>query len=317
MGEYKTILVTGGAGFIGSNYINKYSKYYNLHVVDCLTYAGSLNNINWGTFPRSNFHKINLLWYTELDELFNSILPDIVINFAAESHVDNSISDPLVFTPTNVMGTHNLLQLSVKHSVKKYIQISTDEVYGHLDKNAASFVETNNLSPRSPYSATKASADLLVNAYHTTYGLNTSITRCSNNFGPNQHQEKLIPKIILNALKNKQIPVYGNGKNIRDWIYVEDHIDGIDAVMKFGKSGEVYNFGGINSEFENIEIAKQILTILEKPEKLITFVEDRKGHDFRYSIDFSKAKKELGWYPKWNYIDALIKTVEFYRDVIK
>lgn len=317
MNEYKTILVTGGCGFIGSNYINKYSKYYNIHTIDCLTYASSLNNIDWNVFPKSNFHKINLLWYTELDELFKKLLPDVVINFAAETHVDNSISDPLVFTPANIMGTHNLLELSTKYQVKKYIQISTDEVYGHLDNFKNSFIETDNIFPRNPYSATKAAADLLVGAYYTTYGLNTCISRCSNNFGPNQHQEKLIPKIILNAMKNIQIPVYGTGENIRHWIYVEDHIDGINAIMEYGKPGEIYNFGGNNSEFTNIEIVKQILNNLGKPESLIIFVEDRKGHDFRYAIDYSKASKELQWYPKWNFNDALVKTIDFYRYIIK
>ena len=258
-----------------------------------------------------NFYKINILWAGDLVKVFSDIQPEVVVNFAAQSHVDNSIEAPLTFTPTNVLGVHYLLDMALKFNVEKYVQISTDEVYGHLGASDPSFTESTPLSPRSPYSATKASADLLVKAYHDTYGLNTCITRCSNNFGPNQHEEKLIPKIIKNAIQNKPIPIYGNGKNVRDWIYVEDHVDGISAVIENGKSGEVYNFGA-STEMENLDICRLILKVLDKPESLIEFVEDRKGHDFRYSINSSKAKNDLGWNPKWDFYEALVKTVDFY-----
>jgi dTDP-glucose 4,6-dehydratase len=311
MESRKKILVTGGAGFIGSNFVNKYSSKYDIYVVDSLTYAGSVFNIA-DAIPEINFYKVDIT-DTFLEEVFDNISPDIVVNFAAETHVDTSIHMPKLFTSTNIIGTQNLLGLSLIHNVEKYIQISTDEVYGHLGKNDPSFTELTPLSPRSPYSATKASADLIVQAYNQTYGLNTCITRCSNNFGPCQHHEKLIPKIILKALNNKQIPIYGNGENIRDWIYVEDHIDGIDAVIENGVTNNVYNFGGNNSEMSNIDICKKILDYLDKPHSLIEFVEDRPGHDFRYSIDYTKANNDLGWEPKFNFDDAITKTIEFYK----
>lgn len=310
----KRVLVTGGAGFIGSNFVNKFYNEHEIYIVDFLTYAGKKENINWSIVEKERFYQYNILWVSWLRSLFMEVKPDVVVNFAAETHVDNSIASPLAFTPTNINGTQNLLELSLEYGVEKFIQISTDEVYGHLGPNDPSFTELTPLSPRSPYSATKASADLIVQAYHETYGMHTCITRCSNNFGPNQHVEKLVPKIISNALQDKKIPIYGQGKNVRDWIYVEDHIDGINSVINHGKPGNIYNFGGNNSEIENIEMCKRILKILGKPEELIEYVEDRKGHDFRYSIDYKKAKNELGWEPKWDFSDALLKTINFYKE---
>lgn len=312
MNSKKKLLVTGAAGFIGSNFVNKYSFKYDIYIVDALTYAGKMTNIDWTNIPSEHFYKTNIMWMGDLDKIFKKVQPNVVVNFAAESHVDNSIENPFEFTKTNIQGTQNLLQLSLDYGVEKYVQISTDEVYGHLGINDPSFSELTPLSPRSPYSATKASADLIVNAYNQTYGINTCITRCSNNFGPRQHQEKLIPKIITNALSNTPIPIYGNGSNIRDWIYVEDHVDGIASVIEHGKSGNVYNFGGKNSEMSNLDICKAILNLLGKPTELINFVEDRKGHDFRYSIDYTKARTELRWEPKWDFTDAILKTIQFY-----
>lgn len=314
MNNKKRLLVAGGAGFIGSNFVNKYCAKYDIFVVDSLTYAGSLTNFDWSRFPRENFYKENIVQQHQMDKIFSEVNPNVVVNFAAESHVDNSIKNPSIFTETNVQGTQTLLHVSLEHGVEKYIQVSTDEVYGHLEADSPSFTEVTPLSPRSPYSATKASADLIVNAYNQTYGLTTCITRCSNNFGANQHREKLIPKIIINALNDKKIPIYGNGANIRDWIYVEDHIDGIASVIEYGKSGNVYNFGGRDSEMTNLDICKEILNLLDKPFELIEFVEDRKGHDFRYSIDYTKATNQLRWEPKWDFTDAMLKTIQFYKN---
>jgi dTDP-glucose 4,6-dehydratase len=312
MMKKQKLLVTGGAGFIGSNFVNRFEDKYDILVIDAMTYAASITNLN----NTSIFRRGNIVNFTDVTNIFNEFAPDIVVNFAAETHVDNSIELPLVFTPTNIVGTQNLLELSLKTNVKKYIQISTDEVYGHLQLNDSPFTETTPINPRSPYSATKASADLLVNAYNTTYGLNTCITRCSNNFGKNQHEEKLIPKIIKNAKNKNTIPIYGLGNNIRDWIYVEDHIRGIDMVIENGVSGETYNFGGKNSEVSNLDLCKKILYIMSEQygdlEYLIQFVDDRKGHDFRYSIDYSKAKNELGWEPIFEFEESLKKTVEYY-----
>lgn len=316
MSSIKKMLVTGGAGFIGSNFVNKYRGIYDIYIVDLLTYAGNIGNLDSEAFRLSqnprNFYRMNIANFNEMDKLFHQIKPDIVVNFAAESHVDRSINDSLVFTSTNVYGTHVLLELSVKYSVEKYVQVSTDEVYGHLGVDDPPFTELTPLNPRSPYSATKASADLLVNAYHNTHGLNTCITRCSNNFGKNQHVEKFLPKIITNALINKPIPIYGNGDNVRDWIYVEDHISGIHLVIEKGKPGEIYNFGGIYSEMSNNQLCKNVLDIMGKSTDLIEYVIDRKGHDFRYAVDFSKSSRELGWVPTHDFISSLEKTIYFY-----
>jgi dTDP-glucose 4,6-dehydratase len=296
------IVVTGGAGFIGSHFINKFHKKYEITLIDNLTYAGNLSNIDPMFFDGTNFFKADIAVEDDYEFVIRDNRPDVIINFAAESHVDNSIMSPKNFTSTNILGTQNLLELTRRYGVKKFIQISTDEVYGHLDLNGMSFTEESPLNPRSPYSATKASADLLVLSYVNTYGINASITRCSNNFGENQHEEKLIPKIVKNALNDIKIPVYGTGKNIRDWIYVDDHIDGIEKVMLNGKIGNIYNFGGIHdeSEISNLDLVKMILQMMGKKTSLIEFVNDRPGHDFRYSIDYTKSTKELGWTPKHN-----------------
>lgn len=302
------ILVTGGAGFIGSHFINKFHKKYNITVIDSMTYAASLDNISPEFFMGDNFFPKDICYTDSYEFIIRDGNFDAIINFAAESHVDNSIESPSKFTLSNVVGTQNLLDLARKYKIKKFIQVSTDEVYGHLEKNDEPFTEETPLNPRSPYSATKASADLLVLSYVNTYGMNASITRCSNNFGENQHEEKLIPKIVKNALENNKIPIYGKGQNIRDWIYVEDHIDGIEKVLLKGKKGEVYNFGG-NSEISNIELCEKILLIMGKKNSLIEFVTDRLGHDFRYAIDYTKSTKELGWKPKYS-LDKLESVVQ-------
>lgn len=303
------ILITGGAGFIGSEFVNMYSEKYKIHVIDKITYAADIKNIKTEHFDYRNFYKTDITDYSACDAIFNNIRPDIVINFAAESHVDNSIESSFEFVNTNILGTHVLLELSKKYNVAKFIQVSTDEVYGHLELNDPPFTENTPINPRSPYSATKASADLLVLSYVNTHGLNACITRCSNNYGRNQHKEKLIPKIILNALNNDSVPIYGNGLNIRDWIYVDDHVKGIESVMILGKPGEIYNFGG-NNQIDNLSLSKKILDILGKPHGLIKFVEDRKGHDFRYHIDFTKANGALRWSPAAKFDEKLEYTIK-------
>lgn len=292
------ILVTGGAGFIGSHFVNKFYKKYDITVLDNLTYAANLSNLNADFFSGDNFFEKDISNIDSYEFLIRDGKFDAILNFAAESHVDNSIESPSKFTTTNVIGTQNLLELTRKYNVKKFVQVSTDEVYGHLQINEPAFTEVTPLNPRSPYSATKASADLLVLSYVNTYGINACITRCSNNFGENQHEEKLIPKIVKSILENKKIPIYGKGQNIRDWIYVEDHIDGIEKTLTTGKKGEIYNFGG-GSEISNIEICKKIISLMGGKLSLIEFVEDRPGHDFRYSIDYGKSVKQLGWKPKY------------------
>lgn len=309
----ETILVTGGAGFIGSNFV-KYmiskeeSKIINY---DALTYAGNLENLKEvESHPYYTFIKGDIVDRSKVEEVFKNYRIDYVINFAAESHVDRSIKDPDIFVKTNVLGTQVLLDVSRKFGIKKFIQISTDEVYGSLGPEGY-FTEESPLAPNSPYSASKAGADMLVRAYFKTYGLPVNITRCSNNFGPHQHPEKFIPTVILNALQDKPIPIYGDGQNIRDWLYVEDHCRAIELVLKKGRIGEVYNIGG-NNEWRNIDIAKLILKLLGKPESLIQFVADRPGHDRRYAIDSSKIKKELGWKVEYRFEKALLKTIEWY-----
>ena len=321
------LLITGGAGFIGSNFI-RYLLKNNYDVViinlDKLTYAGNLENLADidKKFP-DNYKFIHAdICNTELVEsIFQDYEPDCIVNFAAESHVDRSILNPNVFAETNVMGTAVLLSVARKYwnessrSDKRFLQISTDEVYGSLPENKKElkFTEKTPLNPRSPYSASKTSADLLVKAYYYTYGFPTLITRCSNNYGPYQFPEKLIPLMINNALKDKPLPVYGDGKNIRDWLYVEDHCEAIWTVLNNGKSGEVYNIGG-NSEMQNIEIVKLILDHLDKPYSLIRFVEDRLGHDRRYAIDATKIKNELGFEPKYKFEDKIKDTIDWYLE---
>ena len=314
----KNILITGAAGFIGSNFaeyfVNKYPE-YNIIVLDKLTYAGNMNNLN-NVIDKITFVKGDICDYPFVKELFEKYNINGVIHFAAESHVDNSIKNPFIFTQTNVMGTHTLLEVAKEvwgeGSENKFVHISTDEVYGTLGENGY-FTEESPIRPNSPYSASKASSDLIARAYFETYKMNVSITNCSNNYGPYQHNEKLIPHMIKLALENKKLPVYGNGKNIRDWLYVEDHCEAIDLVFHNGKAGERYNIGGHN-EKRNIEIVKLILKHLNKSEDLIEFVEDRKGHDYRYAIDPTKIKNELGWYPKTKFEDGIVKTIDWYLE---
>ncbi len=310
-------LVTGGAGFIGSNFlhyvVNKYpsDEYVCL---DALTYAGNYNNllpiINKDNFK---FVKGDIADEKFVNELFDKENFDVVINFAAESHVDNSIKNPGVFINTNVVGTRVLLDASKNHNIKRYHQVSTDEVYGDLplDRKDLLFTEYTPINPSSPYSASKASADHLVMAYHRTFNLPTTISRCSNNYGPYQFPEKLIPVVISKALNDEQIPVYGKGENVRDWIHVIDHNIGVDMIVRDGKVGEVYNLGG-HSERTNLEVVKTILRIMNKDESLITFVTDRPGHDLRYAIDSSKTEKELGWDRTYSFEKGIEETVNWY-----
>ncbi|AKB18855.1 dTDP-glucose 4,6-dehydratase [Methanosarcina sp. WWM596] len=317
----KKILITGGAGFIGSNFIHYLlKKDPRLEIInyDKLTYAGNLWNLK-DIENNSNYHFIkgDICDKNNLESAFKEYSPEYVVNFAAESHVDRSIQNPEEFIKTNVLGVQNLLNISHENSVQKFIQISTDEVYGSLG-NSGFFTEKNHLEPNSPYSASKASADLLARAYYKTYSFPAIVTRCSNNYGPYQFPEKLIPLIISNCLYGKKIPVYGDGLNIRDWLYVGDHCSAIDAVMQKGEIGETYNVGG-NNEKTNIEIVKTIISILSEKlpkssisEALISFVEDRKGHDRRYAIDSSKIREELGWKPSMSFEEGIRKTVEWY-----
>ena len=310
-------LVTGGAGFIGSNYlhyvVNKYPE--DIFVcLDALTYAGNYNNIK-KLEEKENFKFVHgdITNREFIDKLFNDEKFDVVINFAAESHVDNSIKNPGIFLTTNIIGTQVLMDASLKYNVKRYHQVSTDEVYGDLplDRPDLLFTEQTPIHTSSPYSTSKASADLLVMAYHRTYGLPITISRCSNNYGPYQFPEKLIPVVISKAIKNEKIPVYGTGENVRDWIHVHDHNIGVDLIVRNGKVGEVYNLGG-HAERNNITMVKTILKELGKSEDLITFVEDRKGHDLRYAIDSSKAEKELGWNRTYTFEKGIKETINWY-----
>jgi dTDP-glucose 4,6-dehydratase len=307
------LLVTGGAGFIGSNFIHyivrRYPHYHILNV-DALTYAGNLENLRTiEGHPNYRFVKADIADRAAMEPLFREGL-DAVLNFAAESHVDRSIMQPDLFVRTNVLGTQTLLDLAKQYKVGKFVQISTDEVYGTLGDTGL-FTEETPLAPNSPYSASKAGADLLVRAYHETYGLNVNITRCSNNYGPYQFPEKLIPLMIRNAIEDKPLPVYGDGLHVRDWLYVEDHCSAVDLVLHKGVSGEVYNIGG-NNERTNIEVVKTILAELGKPESLIRFVKDRPGHDRRYGIDATKIRRELGWKPKYSYETGIQETIRWY-----
>lgn len=312
------ILVTGGAGFIGSNFIHymleKYPDYYIINL-DSLTYCGNLENLkDTEKNPNYKFIKGDIANNQLIDTIVFENKVDYIINFAAESHVDRSIQNPKIFLESNIIGTQNLLEIAKKYhekgQLKKYIQISTDEVYGTLGKTGY-FTEKTPLASNSPYSASKAGADLIVRAYHETFHLPINITRCSNNYGPYQFPEKLIPLMINNALNNKKLPVYGDGKNVRDWLHVYDHCTAIDLVLHKGKAGEVYNIGG-NNEKENIEIVKLILQYLKKSEDLIEYVEDRLGHDRRYAIDSTKIQKELGWKPKYTFEIGMKETIEWY-----
>ncbi len=314
-----TILVTGGAGFIGSNfllYIRKNHPGVRLVCLDNLTYAGNLANLKTLLDdPDFCFVEGDICDRPLIQALFAREHPDIVVNFAAESHVDRSILDPSVFLQTNVLGTQVLLDACRAHGIVRFHQVSTDEVYGDLplDRPELLFTEHTPLCASSPYSASKAAGDLLVLAYHRTYGLPVSVSRCSNNYGPYQFPEKLIPLMIANALENKPLPVYGTGCNVRDWLYVEDHCRAIDLILKHGKAGQVYNIGG-NNEMRNIDIVKRICRDLGKPEDLICFVPDRAGHDLRYAIDAGKARSELGWQPETDFADGISKTIRWYLE---
>lgn len=311
------ILVTGGAGFIGANFV-----YYMLEnhpadrvvCVDSLTYAGNLSTLERALGdPRFTFYKQDIRDRAGISAIFDKERPDAVVNFAAESHVDRSIEDPEIFLRTNILGTQVMMDACLAHGNVRFHQVSTDEVYGDLplDRPELLFTEDTPIHASSPYSASKAGADLLVSAYHRTYGLRATISRCSNNYGPYQFPEKLIPLIIANALADKPLPVYGQGLNVRDWLYVADHCRAIDLILQNGRIGQVYNIGGHN-EMRNIDIVKLICAHLGKPESLITYVTDRKGHDLRYAIDPSKIHAELGWLPQTKFADGIAMTVDWY-----
>lgn len=314
-----TIIVTGGAGFIGSNFVFHMLQAhpdYRIVCLDKLTYAGNLSTLE-PVLQQDNFRfvKADICDRQAVDKLFQEEKPDIVVNFAAESHVDRSIENPGIFLETNIIGTAVLMDACRKYGIQRYHQVSTDEVYGDLplDRPDLFFTEETPLHTSSPYSSSKASADLLVMAYYRTYGLPVTISRCSNNYGPYHFPEKLIPLMIANALADKPLPVYGNGENVRDWLYVEDHCRAIDLIIHNGKVGEVYNVGGHN-EKRNIDIVRIICQELGKPESLIVHVEDRKGHDRRYAIDPAKIHRELGWLPETKFEDGIKKTIKWYLE---
>ncbi|NOJ72140.1 dTDP-glucose 4,6-dehydratase [Paenibacillus alvei] len=308
------VLVTGGMGFIGSNFIlYMLSQYSNLRItnLDALTYAGNPDNLEEVSSSECyRFVKADITNHVQLERIFAETAYDAVVHFAAESHVDRSIADPEAFVRTNVWGTFQLLEAAKRHGVSKFIHVSTDEVYGSLEDTGC-FTEESPLAPNSPYSASKAGSDLLARAYGQTYGLPIIITRCSNNYGPRQFPEKLIPTIILRALHDEPIPIYGDGSNVRDWLHVTDHCTAIDFALRVGKVGEVYNIGGHN-ERTNLDIVRMILQVLNKPESLITFTSDRPGHDKRYAIDPSKSERELGWRPQIELEQGLRQTVAWY-----
>jgi len=307
------ILVTGGAGFIGSNFIRLLLEQRDHHVMnlDALTYAGNLENLaDVERDPRYSFAKADITDRDQVSEAFASHKPDIVVHFAAESHVDRSVLDAGDFVMTNVLGTQVLLDAARASGVERFVHVSTDEVYGSLGPTGL-FTEETPLQPNSPYSASKTGSDVLVRAAHETHGFPGMITRCSNNYGPYQFPEKLIPLMIANAMEDAPLPVYGDGQNVRDWIYVTDHCEGLLAVMERGEPGEVYNLGG-NAERKNLEVVESILKLLDKPRSLIQFVEDRPGHDQRYAMDVTKIGESLGWAPRFGFEDGLARTVEWY-----
>ena len=310
----ESLLVTGGAGFIGSNFVHlmvRERPQLRIVVVDSLTYAGNLENLR-AIEEKFTFVRANICDQTEMQRVCETEQVTGIVNFAAESHVDRSILGPRVFIDTNVGGTLSLLEVARALKIKRFLQVSTDEVYGSLGATGL-FTEETPLAANSPYSASKASADLLVRAYHHTFGLEVVTTRCSNNYGPYQFPEKLIPLMIANALVDKPLPVYGDGKNVRDWLHVEDHCEALLAVYERGRAGEVYNIGGHN-EWANIDIVKLVLSHLGKSESLIRYVTDRPGHDRRYAIDAGKMARELGWTPRWSFADGLKATVAWYLE---
>jgi dTDP-glucose 4,6-dehydratase len=306
------LLITGGAGFIGSNFIlSMINSHPEVEIInlDVLTYAGNLNNLkSVDKNPRYTFIRGDICDPNNVNSILDKYRVDTIVHFAAESHVDRSITKASEFVRTNVLGTQNLLECARQHQIEKFIHISTDEVYGSTI--TGSFTENNILSPSSPYSASKAGSDLLALSYFTTYKLPVIITRCTNNFGPCQHPEKLIPLFVTNLLEGRKVPVYGTGKNVRDWIHVSDHCQAVEFLIKKGKFGEIYNIGGGN-EMTNIEITEKILTLLKKDESLIEYVTDRPGHDYRYSLDCSKLRK-MGWSPRFSFEEGLKDTVEWY-----
>mgnify|MGYP000083293074 CR=1 FL=1 len=313
------IIVTGGAGFIGGNFVHYMLDRHpedEISCVDCLTYAGNMETLaSVMDNPKFQFEKLDITDREGIYGLFEREHPDIVVNFAAESHVDRSIENPEIFLKTNILGTQVLLDACRKYGIKRYHQVSTDEVYGDLplDRPDLFFTEETPIHTSSPYSASKASADLLVQAYGRTYKLPISISRCSNNYGPYHFPEKLIPLIISRALNDETIPVYGTGENVRDWLHVYDHCTAIDLIIRKGREGEVYNVGGHN-ERTNLQVVKTVLKALNKPESLITFVTDRKGHDMRYAIDPTKLETELGWEPKYTFDTGIPMTIQWYLD---
>ena len=313
------IIVTGGAGFIGGNFVHMMVNTYpddHIICVDALTYAGNLETLEPVRDKKNfSFVKADIADRNAIYDIFEKYNPDVVINFAAESHVDRSIENPGIFLRTNVIGTAVLMDACRKYGIQRFHQVSTDEVYGDLplDRPDLFFTEETPIHTSSPYSSSKASADLLVLAYYRTYGLPVTISRCSNNYGPYHFPEKLIPLMITNALENKQLPVYGKGENVRDWLYVEDHCEAIDLIVRKGCVGEIYNIGGHN-ERTNLSVVKGILSILGKDESLIEYVTDRPGHDLRYAIDPTKISKELGWLPKTSFEEGIKKTVQWYLD---
>ncbi len=313
------IIVTGGAGFIGGNFVHYMVERYPEDVIinlDALTYAGNLETLKpVEDKPNYKFVKGDIADREFIFKLFEEEKPDIIVNFAAESHVDRSISDPGIFVRTNVMGTTTLLDACKEFGIKRFHQVSTDEVYGDLplDRPDLFFTEETPLHTSSPYSSSKASADLFVMAYHRTFGIPVSISRCSNNYGPYQFPEKLIPLMISRALADEELPVYGNGANVRDWLHVYDHCQAIDLILKKGRDGCVYNIGGHN-ERTNLQVVKTVLRVLDKPESLIKYVTDRPGHDMRYAIDPAKLKRELGWEPVYNFDTGIEQTIRWYLD---
>ena len=305
-----TTFITGGAGFIGSNFAHYVSDIWNdVIILDKLTYAGDIDNLYPLDYPVKG---VDIAYESRLEELFKQYKPKTIFNFAAETHVDNSIDNVAPFIDTNIIGTLNLLKLSVKYDVEMFHHISTDEVYGALKLNEPAFTENSPYNPQNPYAASKASSDHFVMSYHNTYGLPVLITNCSNNYGPRQHREKLIPKTINNILEGKKIPLYSQGENIRDWIYVEDHCAGILGISYAGDVGQKYNIGG-ECEMANLELVKMIIKLMNASEDLIEFVDDRPGHDLRYAIDNAKIYKTISFQPEFNIEDGLKKTIDWYE----
>ena len=305
-----TTFITGGAGFIGSNFAHYVSDIWNdVVILDKLTYAGDMDNLYPLKYPVKG---VDLAYESRLEELFKQYKPKTIFNFAAETHVDNSIDNVAPFIDTNIIGTNNLLKLSVKYDVQMFHHISTDEVYGALELDEPAFTENSPYNPQNPYAASKAASDHFVMSYHNTYGLPVMITNCSNNYGPRQHREKLIPKTINNILEGKKIPIYSQGENIRDWIYVEDHCAGILGISYAGDIGQKYNIGG-ECEMTNLELVKMIIKMMNASEDLIEFVDDRPGHDLRYAIDNAKIYKTISFQPEFNIEDGLKRTIDWYE----